>query len=52
MQITHSFLSAFAIPDERRLHCSLSAGAVEQISAIWPKIKITLGQLTAETTGQ
>lgn len=51
MQITHSFLSAFAIPDER-LHCSLSAGAVEQISAIWLKIKITLGQLTAETTGQ
>lgn len=52
MQITHSFISAFPAPDEKRLHRSLSAGAVAQINAIWLKIKMTLGQATGETTGQ
>lgn len=52
MQITHSFISVFPTPDERRLYCSLSAGAVAQINAIWLKNKMTLGQTTGETTGQ
>lgn len=52
MQITHSIISLFPAPDERRLHCSLSVGAVAQINAIWLKIKMTLGRLTAETSGQ
>lgn len=52
MKITHSFISASSNPDERRLHCSLLAGAVTQINAIWLKIKMTLCKLTAETSGQ
>lgn len=52
MKITHSFLSASPNPDKRRLHCSLLAGAVTQIKAIWLKVKMTMCELTAETTGQ
>lgn len=52
MKIAHSFIAAFPNPDERRLHCSLLAGTVTQINAIWLKIKMTLCELTAETTGQ
>lgn len=52
MKITNSFISASPNPEERRLHCSLLAGAVTQINAIWLKIKMTLCELTVETTGQ